>query len=119
MSLTMEQEQDNVFRLDLQGRLSKGDFDRCQERLESEISRAGAVRLLIVLDEFSGWDPGAPWNDLSFYMKHGDAIERIAIVGPNRWRSHMLMFAGADLRKSPVQYFLPGTVAEARVWLAS
>ena len=63
--------------------------------------------------------PGAPWNDLAFYMKHGDAIERIAIVGPDRWRSHMLMFAGADLRKAPVQYFPVGTAAEARAWLSS
>ncbi len=52
-------------------------------------------------------------------MKHGDAIERIAIVGPSRWRDHMLMFAGAELRKAPVQYFPVGTDAEARTWLSS
>lgn len=119
MPLTMEHEHDNIFRLDLQGRLRKGDFGRCEQQLESEITRRGAVRLLIMLDGFTGWDPGAPWNDLSFYMKHGDAIERIAIVGPDRWRSHMLMFAGADLRRAPVEYFTPGTAAEARAWLSS
>lgn len=119
MPLTMEREHDNVVRLDLRGRLLKADFKSCEEQLEHEIARKGSVRLLILLDGFTGWDPGAPWNDLAFYMKHGDAIERIAIVGPDRWRSHMLMFAGADLRKAPVKYFLPGTVAEARTWLSS
>ena len=119
MPLTMEHEHNNVFRLDLQGRLRKADFQQCEQRLEGEIAHRGAVRLLIVLDGFTGWDPGAPWNDLTFYMKHGDAIERIAIVGPDRWRSHMLMFAGADLRASPVEYFPLGTAAEARAWLSS
>jgi stage II sporulation SpoAA-like protein len=119
MPLTMAHEHDNVFRLDLQGRLLKADFERCEQALDKEIVQKGAVRLLILLDGFTGWDPGAPWNDLSFYMKHGDAIDRIAIVGPNRWRSHMLMFAGAELRKAPVKYFPPGTDAEARAWLSS
>jgi len=119
MPLTMEHEDNNVYRLDLQGRLRKTDFQRAEQELEGEIAQRGSVRLLIVLDGFTGWDPGAPWNDLTFYMKHGDAIERIAIVGPDRWRSHMLMFAGADLRPAPVEYFPPGTAAEARAWLSS
>jgi hypothetical protein len=119
MSLTMEHEQGNIYRLDLQDKLKKTDFDYCEQRLKSEIARAGAVRLLIVLRNFSGWDPTAPWIDLTFYVQHGNDIERIAIVGPDRWRSHMLMFAGADLRQAPVEYFPPGTVAVARAWLAS
>lgn len=119
MPLTMAHEHDNVFRLDLQGRLRKVDFERCEQQLENEIAQNAPVRLLILLDGFTGWDPGAPWNDLGFYMKHGDAIERIAIVGPNRWRSHMLMFAGAGLRRAPVKFFPLGTAAEARAWLSS
>ena len=64
-----------------------------------------------------GAHPG--WSDLSFYVKHGDKIERIAIVGPERWRSEALMFAAADLRKAPVEFFAEGDVAEARAWLTS
>jgi hypothetical protein len=119
MPVTMQYEYDNIFRLDLQGRLRRADFHRCEQELEEEITRQGTVRLLIVLNGFTGWDPGAPWNDLSFYMQHGHAIERIAIVGPDRWRSHMLMFAGADLRRAEVEYFPLGTAAEARAWLSS
>jgi hypothetical protein len=119
MPLTMEHEQDNVFRLDLRGQLAQAEFDRCGKRLEREITEKGRVRLLIMLDGFTGWDEGFRWNDLSFYIEHGDAIDRIAIVGPDRWRSHMLMFAGADLRKGPVEYFPPGAGAEARAWLSS
>ena len=119
MSLAMEHEHDNIFRLDLGGTLRKADLDRCQKLLVTAIDRLGTVRLLIVLNAFAGWDPDAPWNDISFYVKHGDAIERIAIVGPDRWRNHMLMFAAADLRKGPVQYFAPEAAADARAWLSA
>ena len=119
MPLTMEHERDNVFRLDLRGRLTKAELDRCQESLARDMASRGPVRLLVMLHAFTGWDPGGPWNDLSFYITHGNSIERIAIVGPDRWRDEMLMFAAADLRKAPVQYFPPGTVDEARAWLGS
>ena len=119
MWVTREYEQDNIIRLDLEDKLRKADFFQCQQRLESEIARSGTLRLLIVVNDFAGWDPAAPWTDLFCYVPHGDAIERIAIVGPNRWRNHMLMFAGADLQRAPVEYFLPGTIAEARAWLSS
>jgi hypothetical protein len=41
-------------------------------------------------------DPRDNWSDLSFYAKLGDRIERIAIVGAERWRSEAMMFAAAD-----------------------
>jgi hypothetical protein len=115
----MEHENDNVFRLDVRGILKQAELEQSQQRLVAEMGRAGPARLLFVLDGFEGWDPAARWNDLSFYVRHGDAIERIAIVGPERWRSETLMFAGADLRKAPVGFFVEGAVAEARAWLTS
>ena len=50
---------------------------------------------------------------------HGDAIERMAIVGDERWRGESLMFAAADLRKGPVEFFAAAAAADARRWLAA
>jgi stage II sporulation SpoAA-like protein len=50
---------------------------------------------------------------------HGDRIERIAIVRPERWRNEALMFAGADLRKAPVEFFGEKALANARTWLSA
>lgn len=51
---------------------------------------------------------------------HGDSIERIAIVGDERWRSETLMFATADLRRAPVEFvYSQNGLAEARTWLAA
>jgi hypothetical protein len=54
---------------------------------------------------------------LTFYASHGNSIERIAIVGHDRWRDHALMFAAVDLRSAPVQFFSQHLLAEARDWL--
>src|SRR5262245_58513326 len=105
MPMTMKHERDNVYRLELTGTLRKQDLDECQKHLADEMGRVGAVRLLFVLKGFIGWHAQSNWNDLSFYLKHGDRIERIAIVGPERWRNEALMFAGAELRKAPVEFF--------------
>ena len=119
MAISLEHEQGNVYRVDMRGVLRRTDLDWCQGRLAGEMARIGPVRLLFVLDGFEGWDPEAKWNDLSFYITHGDAIERVAIVGPDKWRDSALMFAGADLRRAPVEYFAEGAGAEARAWLST
>ena len=56
---------------------------------------------------------------MTFYVKHGDSIERIAIVGDERWRGEALMFAAADLRRAPVEFFAESALAEARAWLSA
>src|SRR5262249_6888145 len=117
MPIAMQREQDNVYRLDVSGRLKKAEMDRSQEALLAEIGRVGPVRLLFVLGAFEGWEPSPDWNDLTFYVKHGDSIERIAIVGDERWRGEALMFAAADLRRAPVEYFPSEKLADARAWL--
>jgi SpoIIAA-like len=83
------------------------------------MDRVAPVRLLVVLREFDGWGTGGKWSDMSFSLGHGDRIERIGIVGPDRWRTEAMMFAGADLRKAPVEYFSARALADARAWLAS
>jgi hypothetical protein len=115
--ITLNHERDNIYRLDIRGMLLKADFDLCQNALAAEIDRIGPVKLLIILDRFEGWERTAAWNDLTFYASHGGNIERIAIVGHERWRDHALMFAAVDLRSAPVQFFSLHMLPEARDWL--
>jgi hypothetical protein len=119
MSIAMHHEGANVFRLEIGGTLRKADLEQCEQQLAAEMGRIGPVRLLFVLDGFEGWEARTDWNDLTFYVRHGDEIERIAIVGPQQWRSETLMFAAADLRKAPVEFFPDNAAAEARAWLSS
>jgi hypothetical protein len=117
MPIQLHHERDNVFRIELRSMLRQREFEHCQEQVLHEASRVGPVRLLFVLDGFEGWDSQDNWHDLSFFVRHGDTIERIAIVGDERWRDLALMFAAADLRKAPVEYFRDTDLASARRWL--
>jgi SpoIIAA-like len=117
MPITMQHERGNIYRLDISGELKKNEFDRCGDELAAEMKRVGPVRLLFVLSGFEGWERHAAWGDLTFYVKYGDSIERIAIVGDERWRDQARMFASADLRRAPVEFFLSNALAEARTWL--
>jgi SpoIIAA-like len=119
MPMTVHHERDNVFRLEARGILRRSDFEGCQTVLIAEMRRLGPVRLLFLLEEFEGWAPHDDWHDLTFYVKHGGMIERIAIVGDERWRTKSLMFAAADLRKAPLEFFSEGNAADARTWLSA
>lgn len=119
MPMTMHHERENLFRIEVSGTLRKADLECCERQLAAEMRRLGPVRLLFVLKEFQGWEPRRDWNDLTFYVTHGPSIERIAIVGPRRWRSETLMFASADLRAAPVEFFPEDAAAAARAWVSA
>jgi hypothetical protein len=119
MPIALQREHDNVFRVEIRGTLAKAEFDQCAKVLARELHHYAAIRLLFVLIQFEGWERHAGWRDLSFYVTHGDAIERIAIVGDERWRGETLMFASADLRRAPVEFFSDNDLDAARAWLAA
>jgi hypothetical protein len=119
MPVAMHHDGGNVYRIEIGGTLRKLELDRCMDALKPEIERLGSVKVLFVLDQFEGWDSKDDWGDLTFYVAHGDAIERIAIVGDPRWRSEAMMFASADLRKGPVEFFAADALDAARAWLTA
>jgi len=118
MPASLQHESGNTYRVDVSGRLVKRELDAVQDAAAEEIRRVGPIRLLFVLTRFDGWEDGADWGDLRFYIRHERDIERIAIIGDDAWRSEALMFAGAELRAAPVMFFAPRALAEARAWLA-
>jgi hypothetical protein len=118
MPITLHRESDRTYRLDFGGRLRRTEVAECEARLADELSRVASVKLLCVLRNFEGWERHNDWNDLRFYLKHGDRIARIAIVGDEKWRSEAMMFAAADLRKAPVEFFTEDQMVQARAWLA-
>jgi hypothetical protein len=121
MPLTLSHDHGDTFRLEISGVLGKADLDRVQDHLLQELPRIGSAtaRLLVVLQAFDGWESGSAWHDMSFYVAHGDALARIAIIGEERWRSEALMFSAADLRRGPVEFFVPSEMDKAKAWLAS
>jgi hypothetical protein len=119
MSTTMRHEHDDIYRLEIRRLLRQTDLARAENALLAEITRVGPVKLLVVLNGFEGFERQGNWDHAAFYTKHGDSIARIAIVGPERWRTEMLMFSAAGFRKGPVEFFQENASAEALAWLSA
>jgi hypothetical protein len=117
MPATIEHDAADIFRIRVTGLLRKTEFDQVRATAAREIESRGSIKLLFLLDRFEGWERGPGWGDLDFYATHGRNIDRIAIVGDEKWRDESLMFAGAGLRKADVRYFHPSELAQSRNWL--
>jgi len=119
MPATIEHDSEDLFSVRVSGLLRMTEFDDVRAVAAREIESRGAIKLLFTLEKFEGWERSSGWGDLDFYASHGGKIERIAIVGDEKWRDESLMFAGAGLRKADVRYFQPSESQQARTWLSS
>jgi hypothetical protein len=118
MAATVTHESGSIYRLNVSGTLSKAELARCEKLLSGETGDRKNLRLLVVLNHFTGWAAGDSWDDLNSNLTDGDRFDRIAIVGDHRWREQVAMFTGAGLRRAAVEFFVPGAISQAREWLA-
>jgi SpoIIAA-like len=118
MSANLEQHDGRLCVLRVEGELKKSELDAAQFEFAAKIAGAGTVKLLVLLEDFTGWERGEEWGDTEFFFSHRDEFEKIAVVGHPRWEAQVLAFTGAGLRKGPVKFFPETGEPEARAWLA-
>ena len=119
MPVTMNYEPNDVCVMRMSGTLKRSEFAAQQDALADRIDAGSKPRLLVIVENFDGWERGADWNDIDFMISHGGEIARIAIVAEPRWETHALAFAGAGIRAAPVKFFQPNELPQARAWLES
>ena len=118
MAVQMKYEPNDICVLRISGILKRSEFGAEERALASHIDTLSKPCLLVILENFEGWEGGADWNDLDFYISHGRKISRIAIVAEPRWEALALAFAGAGVRRAPVKFFPHNKLEQARKWLA-
>ena len=118
MSVSMKfDEETQLCEMRISGKLDRSSFKATEEKMTELITSGKQPRILVILDNFLGWDQQGDWNNLDFMCSHGDKIERIAVVGDSRWESEVKMFTGAGIRKTPVGYFETERIEDARAWV--
>jgi hypothetical protein len=118
MSANLEQHPGRLLVLRVSGELKKSELDAVQSEFVEKIAGAGTVKLLVLLENFTGWERNEAWGDTDFFFSHRNDFEKIAVVGDPRWEAQVLAFTGAGLRKGPVKFFPETSETEARAWLA-
>ncbi len=109
----------NLRVLRVTGLLKKSELDAVQSAVINQQQGNPHIRLLVIAEDFQGWERGADWGDITFFSTYGDMIEKIAIVAPVRWETDLTTFAMAGLRRAPVKFFSEGQLAQARAWLTT
>jgi hypothetical protein len=105
-----------VMEIHLNGTLTKEDYVRFVPDTEEMIRQHEKINMLIMMDDFHGWDAGALWEDIKWDAKHFNHVERIAVVGDQKWQKWMTAFC-KPFTTAKVRYFDHGQVPEARGWL--
>jgi hypothetical protein len=108
-----------VLTLKVSGKLTQAELKSVQKAAGEIIDKQGKCRLLVLTENFAGWERGGAWSDQSFQAAHDASIERMAIVGDRKWEDLALLFTAKGLRAFPIEYFEPGQLAAARAWLAA
>ena len=108
----------NLISVRITGELKKAELDRMQSVATEFMKREGKIRMLVFLQNFLGWEKGADWEDTSFQAKHDRDIDKIAIVGDEKWRNLALAFTGKPFRPVNTEYFTPSQLEQACAWVA-
>jgi hypothetical protein len=118
VALQIQHQPNDTYVLRISGILKRSEFGAEQRALARHIDTGSKPRLLVILENFEGWERGADWNDLDFMISYGGKISKIAVVAEPRWETLALAFAGAGVRRAPVKFFPPNELEQARSWLA-
>ena len=99
------------------GTLTKDDYKTFTPVAEAFIRKHGKANILFEMHDFTGWTPGASWEDLKFDMHHFADFERLAMVGEKTWE-HAMEVLMKPFTRAKVQYFDITQADQARSWLA-
>jgi hypothetical protein len=101
----------------ISGVMKLADQQSLQTAGKGLIAQGKTVRVLVTLEDFQGWEKGVDWGDVDFLMAHGNEIEKIALVGDERWKDQLFAFVGKGLRTAEVEFFPPSSAMEADRWI--
>ncbi len=85
MGVTIQHEEGDVRVMRITGLLRRADLSAAQDAEAAQWGPETRVKLLVIAEAFEGWDRRGNWGDISFLLKHGNQIEKIAIVADPKW----------------------------------
>ena len=117
MSIALQEENEGrLLVCEVTGRLSREDYEKFLPEVERLIKAHGKISILFDMHDFHGWSAGAAWEDTKFAFHHFSDIERLAVVGENRWQKAMALFC-KPFTRAQVRYFEHDAREQALGWL--
>jgi hypothetical protein len=101
------------------GKLLHAELSAIQKEAGEIIRGLGKARILVISEQFDGWEKEGDWGDVSFQCENDPFIDKIAIVGDKKWEGLAVIFAGKGVRRPAIEFFPTEELAKARLWLAA
>lgn len=113
---TSERAGGRVLEVHVSGKLAEEDYTHFVPEFERLIKLHGKISVIFEMTDFHGWGIEALWEDIKFDFHHFADIERLAIVGENRWQKGMSHFC-RPFTTAKIRYFDRAAAKEARAWV--
>ncbi len=115
--LQIEENRNIVYTI-ARGKLDDEDYDQILPLVRSKVKEYGKVSWYFQMEDFKGWTMNAFWRDLQFDFRNSDKMEKIAMVGENKWEEVMSDFM-KPFTRAEIRYFDLKDKDEARKWIES
>ncbi len=96
------------------GMLTKSDYEYFMPEIDRLIQQHSVLQVLVDMTDFHGWESKILWEDIKFGVKHLAGIDRLAMVGENKWE-HTMANLSKPFTQAKIRYFDHATAA--RQWL--
>lgn len=113
----LDQSQDNVLGLRLQGRLTDQDLLTLAAELQEVNDLHGHLRLLLELKSIKNYSPSELWEAISLHTPPLRDVERLALVCDSEDYKRWLDTLSGALIGGEVQYFEPSQLRAAWEWI--
>ncbi|MGE0494113.1 MAG: STAS/SEC14 domain-containing protein [Vulcanimicrobiota bacterium] len=113
----LERSHDNILGIRIWGKLTREDYEGLLPAIEALLSRYDRIRVYVDMTDFRGLTPAAAFEDLKFGLKHLRDVERMALVGEQKWAEQLLMLSQPLMDEA--RFFSPIQAEEAWQWLKS
>ena len=98
-------------------KLNVSEFQELQDLGRRSQDCFGRFRILIELDNFSGWSREPGWENSFFLTEKESQSSKVAFVGDEKWKDEVLMFMGQPMLKTDIEFFPTDQLAQAKAWL--
>ena len=106
----------DILEMEASGKLVSSDFEGLESTFQRKLKQGHKLRVLLKMQDFHGWEPAAFWDEVKFDLKHFGDIERLAMVGDERWEKFLTEFS-RPFTAAKIRYFDASALAAARSWL--
>lgn len=113
----LDRSRKSVIGIRISGTLTSDDIQSLRPYLEQKVQEHGQVRLLILMDDWHGWDSLVSlWEDLKMDLSLNRHVSRIAMVGDRIWEKAVSGITGL-FAHGDVQYFDRRRLEHAWSWI--